>query len=194
MVHTSARLSRILRARDKSCQRCSLHKTAQSVCTLGSGNPRSPILLLGEAPGKREDDLETPFCGRSGKKLDEILKRLKISRDELWIDNVVRCRPPDNRTPTDEEIRSCEKFGRIFMRIVRPRIVVAMGGVALWAMLRRVGVKRNRGKKVWSNRWGCLVMPTWHPAYVLRTKSAEKELEMDLRDAIQSLGIIGGLS
>lgn len=158
---------------------------------MGMGNTLANLMLLGEAPGRREDDLEKPFQGRAGQLLDEVLKKIGIDRSQVWIDNVVRCRPPENRTPTEDEIKACAVYLREIVGIIKPRVVVAMGGSALLGVLGKAGIKKHRGRKFWSERWGFLVIPTWHPAYCCRTPEATKELEMDLRLAITSLGVVG---
>jgi uracil-DNA glycosylase len=175
--------------RNRDCALCPLFKSAQSVCVQGDGNPTAPLMLVGEAPGKREDDLEKPFQGKAGKLLDEVLGELGVDRGQVYIDNVVRCRPPENRRPTDEEVNACRPYLRNVLSIIQPRVVVALGSTALYGITGRTGITKLRGCKIWS-KFGVMILPTWHPSYVLRTgKLSRQQFKEDLSSAIKMLGI-----
>lgn len=179
----------IKKQRRTDCALCPLFKSAQSVCTQGDGNPTAPLMLIGEAPGKREDDLEKPFQGRAGQLLDEVLDELGVDRAQVFIDNVVRCRPPENRRPETEEVDACRPYLRNVISIVQPRVVVALGSTALYGTTGRFGITKLRGSKIWS-KFGMIVLPTWHPSYVLRTgKESRRQFKSDLSSAISMLGI-----
>lgn len=188
VIESETRLLAIKAVRNRQCRRCPLYKTAQSVCTMGNGLASSPLMLVGEAPGKREDDLEKPFQGRAGALLDEVLEEVGLTRDLVYVDNVVRCRPPDNRKPTDDEVEACRPYLVDVLRIVQPRVVVAMGATALYGLTGKAGISKRRGRGIWSS-FGVLVIPTWHPAYVLRNMSERPTLKSDLQMAKDRLGI-----
>lgn len=174
--------------RDANCQLCPLYRKAQSVCTQGDGNVMSPLMLVGEAPGQKEDELEKPFQGRAGKLLDQMLTAADLARGQVYVDNVVRCRPPDNRKPDDKEVATCQVHLVNVLRIIQPRVVVAMGDTALYGMTGRHGITKLRGQKIWS-RMGIIVVPTFHPAYVLRNPSSEKVVVEDFVMAKRMVGL-----
>lgn len=188
MIISTKRYQLIEKHRNRECRMCPLWKGAQSVCTQGDGNPTSPLMLVGEAPGAREDDLEKPFQGRAGKLLDEVLGEIGVDRSQVYIDNVVRCRPPENRRPENSEVDSCRPYLRNVIAIVQPRIVVALGATALYGMTGKSEISRRRGTKIWSN-FGVMVVPTWHPSYVLRTGLVSRQqFKDDLSLSIKLLG------
>lgn len=190
MVLLAEKRWRDIRAQRRTdCALCPLFKSAQSVCTMGDGNPTAPLMLIGEAPGKREDDLEKPFQGRAGQLLDEVLGELGVDRGQVFIDNVVRCRPPENRRPETEEIDACRPYMKNVLSIIQPRVVVALGSTALYGMTGRTGITKLRGRKIWS-KFGVIVLPTWHPSFVLRTgKVSRHQFKEDLSSAIKMLGL-----
>lgn len=189
MILSTKRYQAIEKQRNRECRLCPLWKGAQSVCTLGEGNTTAPLMLVGEAPGAREDDLERPFQGRAGKLLDEVLLELGVDRSQVYIDNVVRCRPPENRRPENEEVDACRPYLRNVIAIVQPRILVAMGSTALYGLTGRSGITKLRGTQIWS-RFGVIVVPTFHPSYVLRTgRSSRISFKEDLSKAIKMLGV-----
>lgn len=182
-----------------SCSKCSLCKHATTVCVPGRGDPQADIMLVGEAPGYNEDIEGRPFIGKAGDMLSGILERVGIDEGKVWITNIVKCRPPDNRDPTDLEVIECSEYLRNEIQHIRPKVIVAMGKPASRVLLgdsSKTGIGKLRGNpKVqdFADYFGLEgdltipVMPTWHPAYALRTSSAVVEIETDLTIAKQLL-------
>jgi DNA polymerase len=157
-------------ARIDVCDACPLRQgRTQSVP--GQGNPDSPdIMFIGEAPGQDEDQQGLAFVGAAGQLLTKMIQAMGYSRDEVFIANICKCRPPNNRTPQAEEMQKCLPFLRDQVRIVRPKTIVLLGGTAIKGLLdTQVGVTRLQGQ--WTKYDGIPVMPTYHPAYILRFES-----------------------
>ncbi|SHE37554.1 DNA polymerase [Marinitoga hydrogenitolerans DSM 16785] len=158
----------------KNCDSCSLSLSRTNV-VIGEGSPDSPIMLVGEGPGANEDLQGRPFVGRAGNLLDKLLKEIaKIERENLYITNVVKCRPPKNRVPTTEEMEKCSHFLMAQITVIKPKIIVALGSTALNFFLKQVvPITKHRGRfKEWYG--GIYIFPTFHPSYLLRNRS-EKE-------------------
>lgn len=176
--------------RDPNCKLCPLHKTAQHVCLLGQGPKPSEVMVIGEAPGEREDDSGKPFVGRSGKLLTETLESYGLAREDIYITNAVSCRPPDNRTPKKNEIKACRHWLFKQMARVKPKYVLLLGNVPLEAALDLKGIKSLRGKPI--ERDGTIYLPTFHPSYILRDPRFKEIFEADLRlfkDIVEEGGI-----
>lgn len=156
----------MLSGRDPNCKLCKLSKTAEFVCLLGAGDKRAEIMIIGEAPGQREDASGVPFVGKSGQILDEVLEEVGLDRDDIYITNAVHCRPPDNRTPSKAEIRSCKKWLDYEIARVNPKYIVLLGNVPLQAVMGITGIKKQRGKPVEQD--GRIIIPTFHPSFALR--------------------------
>jgi uracil-DNA glycosylase family 4 len=152
--------------RDPNCTRCVLNETAQFVCLLGKGPEPCDIMVIGEAPGKREDDSGKPFVGDAGQYLDEILEDTGLSRSRMYITNAVSCRPPQNRTPTKREIKACSHWLDAQFKAVKPKYVLLLGNTALFAITGKAGIKRARGKPFTKD--GVIYLPAYHPSYILR--------------------------
>jgi len=167
-----------LPVRDQNCTLCSLHKEARTVCLLGDGPVPNKIMLIGEAPGAREDDIERPFSGVAGQYLDRILSEVGLSRASVYITNAVRCRPPDNRTPTRTEIKTCATFMQRELDIVNPQYILLLGNAALQAITGSTGIMSKRGIAKQIN--GRTVFATIHPAAVLRNPAHEGIFKADL--------------
>lgn len=186
-----------LEAEAKGCRRCGLREGCRGV-VFGEGNPHAAVMLVGEGPGKTEDELGRPFVGRAGELLDRILDAAGFRREEVYINNVVMCRPPGNRVPTDAEMAACLPWLRARMRLMRPPIVVCMGSTAARALISS-GVKITQARGRWHRLGEALLMPTYHPAALLRDESKKRPVWEDfkqVRDAykrLQELGP-GGLS
>ena len=166
--------------RDPGCTRCALHKTTEHVCLLGQGPRNAKAMLIGEAPGKREEDIGKPFQGRAGQLLDTMLKNVGLKREELFITNAVSCRPPDNRTPKTREIDACRYWLQEQFEYIKPKYVMLMGNVALESVFGVKGIKRMRGKPI--EKDGIIYLPAYHPSYILRGDLKEQPLaERDLR-------------
>lgn len=168
-----------LPVRNENCVLCPLHKEAQSVCLLGDGPVPSRIMLVGEAPGEREDEISRPFSGKAGMYLDRVLAEVGIPRETLYITNAARCRPPDNRTPTKGEIKACGTYMRSELEIVRPDFILVMGNSALQAILNTTGVMKKRGTSHVLPS-GATAFVTVHPAAVLRNPGLADGFKADL--------------
>jgi uracil-DNA glycosylase family 4 len=157
------------------CTRCALHKTCESVCVMGDGPKRSDVMFIGEAPGRTEDSEGIPFVGRSGELLDTTLDLVGIERDEVYVTNVVKCRPPDNRTPKAAEIKACNKYLEYEIAVVKPNIIVLMGNTPLKTVLGLKGIKKYRGKPI--ERDGIVYLPMFHPSFVLRSQRTGRPVD-----------------
>ena len=178
----AARLEEI-RGEIGDCTRCKLHQGRTNI-VFGVGSPRARLMFVGEGPGRDEDLQGEPFVGRAGKKLDEMIAAIGLKREEVYIANVVKCRPPDNRDPERDEIGTCSPFLAAQIECIRPAVIVTLGSPATKTLLNtRVGITRLRGN--WQAYRGIPVMPTFHPAYVLRnyTQATRKAVWEDLRAA-----------
>jgi uracil-DNA glycosylase family 4 len=161
------------------CVKCNLAKTRTQV-VYGVGNPNADLMFIGEAPGRDEDEQGEPFVGRAGQLLTDIIKAMKLTRNDVYIANVVKCRPPENRNPEPEELDACRPYIRQQVEIIQPRVIVTLGKFALQSLLEKAyGITSVRGK--WLEYNGVKVMPTYHPAYLLRTPSAKKDVWEDMK-------------
>lgn len=164
----------------KSCLLCELHKKrTQSVP--GVGNRRADWLVIGEAPGADEDRQGEPFVGRAGKLLDQMLLSISLKRDTVYITNIVKCRPPNNRDPEPEEAASCEAYLKQQIAMIQPKIILAVGRIAAHNLLKtdqRVGAMR--GQRFEYADTGIPVVVTYHPAYLLRSPSEKRKAWQDL--------------
>jgi DNA polymerase len=172
-----------LRTELGDCTRCKLHPGRTQI-VFGVGDPRARLMFVGEGPGEEEDRQGEPFVGRAGKKLDEMIASIGLSREQVYIANVVKCRPPDNREPQPDEIASCRPFLFGQIEAIRPRVIVTLGAPATRLLVdTREGITRTRGR--WHSYRGIPVMPTFHPAYLLRAYTHENRSAMwsDLKAA-----------
>ncbi len=177
-----------IRAELGECTRCSLSRTRRNI-VFGEGNPGADILFVGEAPGGEEDRSGLPFVGRAGQLLNQILENgMGLSRAEVYICNVLKCRPPSNRTPQEEEVRACLTFLKKQISAVRPRVIVSLGLPAARALL-GVDEPMHRLRGTWHSYEGIPVMPTFHPAYVLRnyTVPVRRQVWEDVKEVIRFL-------
>lgn len=160
-----------IRADLGACTRCKLCQGRKNI-VFGVGNPRARLMFVGEGPGADEDAQGEPFVGRAGKKLDEMIQSIGLARGEVYIANVVKCRPPDNRTPEPDEIATCSPFLFRQIEAIAPDVIVALGSPAAKTLLgTKVGITQLRGN--WGRFRGIPVMPTYHPAYLLRAYTVE---------------------
>lgn len=177
-----------LQARAATCTKCPLCKTRTNV-VFGEGNERARLVFVGEAPGADEDRTGRPFVGRAGQLLDKIIAAMKLKREDVFICNVLKCRPPGNRTPEQSEVLACRPLLDEQLELLVPEVLVALGSPATKALLgTKVGITQLRGK--WQSRDGVPVMPTFHPAYVLRRYTPEVRgmVWADMRLVMQRLG------
>jgi DNA polymerase len=184
----AARLAEI-REELGDCRRCKLHEGRTNI-VFGVGNAEARLMFVGEGPGAEEDARGEPFVGRAGKKLDEMIAAIGLRRQDVYIANVVKCRPPDNRDPQPDEIGCCSPFLHRQIAAIRPRVIVALGAPAARTLLQtRVGITRLRG--TWQSYLGIPVMPTFHPAYLLRAYTPENRRKVweDLKAARQRMDL-----
>lgn len=163
----------------ENCQKCKLCKTRNNI-VFGVGNREADIMLIGEGPGADEDMQGEPFVGKAGKLMDMAFEVLGIKREELYIANIVKCRPPFNRNPEQDEEQACLDYLRNQVILVKPKIIVLLGSVALKNILgKEYGITASRGK--WIEKRGIYYMPTWHPAALLRDENKKIEFLSDLK-------------
>lgn len=178
----AARL-REIRERIGDCTRCRLHERRTNI-VFGVGDPRARLMFVGEGPGAEEDARGEPFVGRAGQKLDQMIASIGFERGQVYIANIVKCRPPDNRTPQPDEVATCSPFLAEQIMAIRPAVIVALGSPAAKTLLRtNVGITKLRGR--WHEFNGIPVMPTFHPAYLLRAYTQENRARVweDLKAA-----------
>lgn len=169
------------------CELCKLCKTRTNI-VFGDGNERAKLMFVGEAPGENEDLQGRPFVGRAGQLLEKMIEAMGLSRSEVYIANVVKCRPPENRNPEPDEIESCEPFLHQQIDLIRPEVVVALGKFAAQTLLKtETPVSKLRGQ--FHEYRGIALMPTFHPAYLLRNPPSKKEAWDDLKQVAGRLGI-----
>jgi DNA polymerase len=162
------------------CTRCKLHALGRRQIVFGVGNPRADLMFVGEAPGADEDIQGVPFVGRAGQLLTKIIEAIGLSRDEVYIANVIKCRPPQNRNPEQDEVDTCERFLFQQIDIIGPKVIVALGTFAARALLRTLDpISRLRGR-VYEYR-GARLIPTFHPAYLLRNPASKREVWEDMK-------------
>lgn len=163
----------------RGCTRCGLRAGCRGV-VFGEGDPHARLCLIGEGPGRTEDELGRPFVGRAGELLDKILAAAGFPRAAVYISNVVLCRPPDNRTPADEEMAACRPYLERRLEVIAPDIVVLLGATPLRALIGdRARISQERGR--WHRLEGRWVLPTYHPAYLLRNPSRKAEVWEDFQ-------------
>jgi uracil-DNA glycosylase family 4 len=170
------------------CQRCKL-APLRTHLVFGVGNPNSDLMFVGEAPGADEDARGEPFVGRAGQLLTDIIERgMGLRRADVYICNVIKCRPPDNRNPEPDEVATCEPFLMRQIDLVQPRAIVALGTFAVQALLKvKTPISRLRGN--WHEVRGVKLMPTFHPAYLLRSPGEKRLVWQDIQEVMKLLGI-----
>jgi uracil-DNA glycosylase family 4 len=169
------------------CTRCKLHGHRTNL-VFGVGDPNADLMFVGEAPGADEDQRGEPFVGRAGQLLTDIIERgMGMTRAEVYICNVIKCRPPENRNPEPDEVASCEPFLFRQIDLVRPRAIVALGAFAVQALLRvKTPISKLRGN--WHEVRGVKLMPTFHPAYLLRNPADKRLVWADIQEVMKVLG------
>jgi len=175
-----------LRAAIGDCQRCKLC-SGRTHIVFGIGNPRAKLMFVGEGPGRDEDLKGEPFVGRAGQLLTDIItKGMGLKREDVYICNVVKCRPPENRNPEPDEVAACEPFLKKQIDIVRPQIIIGLGKFAVQTLLdSKVPIGKLRG--TWASYHGIKLMPTFHPAYLLRNPADKKLVWEDIKKVIQEM-------
>ncbi len=170
-----------LQQRVASCTACELHQ-GRTQAVFGVGNPQAEVMIIGEAPGAEEDRQGEPFVGRAGKLLNSMLFSIGLQRQEVYIANILKCRPPNNRNPGAEEVLCCENYLRRQVELIQPRIILAVGGVAAKNLLKsdkRIG--ELRGKQFEFGDTGIPLVATYHPAYLLRSPKEKRKVWDDLK-------------
>ncbi len=168
-----------IRADIGDCTRCKLH-TGRRHIVFGVGNPHAELMFVGEAPGADEDMKGEPFVGRAGQLLTKIIEAMGLKREDVYIANVIKCRPPENRNPEPDEVGTCEPFLFRQIDVIKPKVVVALGKFAAQGLLRTLDpISRLRGR-VFDYR-GAKLIPTFHPAYLLRNPSSKREVWEDMK-------------
>ena len=168
------------------CRRCKLC-TGRKNIVFGSGNPRAELVFVGEGPGENEDLQGVPFVGAAGELLTKMIEAMGYRRDDIYICNVVKCRPPGNRNPEPDEVASCEPFLRAQLRAIQPKAIVALGKFAAQTLLRDpTAITKMRG--TWREYEGIKLMPTFHPAYLLRQPAEKRKAWDDLQQVMKYFG------
>ena len=162
------------------CTRCKLHALGRRQIVFGVGNPTASLMFIGEAPGADEDIQGEPFVGRAGQLLTRIVEAIGLTREDVYIANVIKCRPPQNRNPEQDEVETCEPFLFQQVDVIKPKVIVALGTFAAHALLRTLDpISRLRGR-VYEYR-GAKLVPTFHPAYLLRSPASKREVWEDMK-------------
>jgi uracil-DNA glycosylase family 4 len=169
------------------CTRCKLHK-ARTKIVFGTGNPNADLMFVGEGPGRDEDLSGEPFVGRAGKLLTDMIKAMGLQREDVYIANVVKCRPPENRLPEKDEITTCSPFLMRQIDAIKPKVICTLGSCSAQTLLQTAqGISKLRGE--WFDFRGVKLMPTYHPAYLLRNPAAKPEVWKDLQKVMAVLGL-----
>ena len=169
------------------CIRCKLHKGRNKI-VFGDGSPQAKLLFIGEGPGRDEDMQGLPFVGRAGKLLTQMIEAMGLLRSDVYICNVVKCRPPENRAPEKDEVAACSPFLFRQIDLVAPQVIVCLGSIAAQTILETTrGISQFRGQ--WLEFRGRKLMATYHPAYLLRNPAAKSEVWKDLQKVMAELGL-----
>jgi uracil-DNA glycosylase len=162
------------------CTRCKLHSLGRQQIVFGVGSPTAKLMFVGEAPGADEDVQGEPFVGRAGQLLTKIIEAIGMKREDVYIANVIKCRPPGNRNPEPDEVAQCEQFMFRQVDTIKPKVIVALGKFAAQALLKTTDpITRLRGREY--KYRDAILMPTYHPAYLLRTPSAKRDVWEDMK-------------
>jgi DNA polymerase len=168
------------------CRRCQLHRTRKTI-VFGEGNEKSTLMFIGEGPGYDEDVQGRPFVGKAGQLLTKILQSIHLPREEVYITNIIKCRPPQNRNPEPDEIQSCHPFLLKQIRVIRPKIICTLGTFSTQTLLKtEAKITALRGK--FYDLEGIKVIPTYHPAFLLRNPERKREVWGDMKKIAELLG------
>lgn len=180
-------LERIREDIGPSCTRCKLHKARTNI-VFGVGDPKAELVFVGEGPGRDEDEQGEPFVGRAGKLLTQMIEAMGLRRSDVYICNVVKCRPPENRLPDKDEIATCSPYLLRQLACIQPKVICALGSCAAQTLLQTTqGISRFRGE--WFDLLGAKFIATYHPAYLLRNPPAKSEVWKDLQKVMALLGL-----
>lgn len=179
---------RLIREDLGDCTRCPLHKQGRKQIVFGVGNPHAQLMFIGEAPGADEDQQGEPFVGRAGQLLNNMIKAMGLSREEVYIANIIKCRPPGNRTPERDECETCSPFLMRQIDAIKPKVIVALGAVAAKTLLAiNAPMTELRGR--WYDFRGIKLAVTYHPAFLLRDPRQKKAAWQDLQLVMKELGL-----
>lgn len=179
---------RLIREDIGDCTRCRLHKQGRKQIVFGVGNPRAELMFIGEAPGADEDEQGEPFVGRAGQLLNNMIKAMGLRREDVYIANIIKCRPPGNRTPERDECETCSPFLMRQIEVISPKAIVALGAVAAKTLLAiNAPMSELRGR--WYDFRGTKLAVTYHPAFLLRDPRQKKEAWKDLQMVMKELGL-----
>jgi uracil-DNA glycosylase family 4 len=179
---------RMIREDLGECTRCRLHKQGRKQIVFGVGNPRAELMFIGEAPGADEDQQGEPFVGRAGQLLNNMIKAMGIRREDVYIANIIKCRPPGNRTPERDECDTCSPFLMRQIAAIRPKAIVALGAVAAKTLL-AINAPMSEFRGRWYDFRGTKLAVTYHPAFLLRDPRQKKETWKDLQMVMKELGL-----
>jgi uracil-DNA glycosylase len=179
---------RLIREDIGDCTRCRLHKQGRKQIVFGVGNPQAELMFIGEAPGADEDEQGEPFVGRAGQLLNNMIKAMGLGRQDVYIANIIKCRPPGNRTPERDECETCSPFLMRQIEVIGPKAIVALGAVAAKTLLAiNAPMAELRGR--WYDFRGTKLRVTYHPAFLLRDPRQKKEAWKDLQMVMKELGL-----
>ncbi len=170
------------------CTRCRLHKQGRKQIVFGVGNPRAELMFIGEAPGADEDAQGEPFVGRAGQLLNNMIKAMGLRREDIYIANIIKCRPPGNRTPERDECETCSPFLMRQIATIRPKVLVALGAVAAKTLL-AINAPMSELRGHWYDFRGTKLAVTYHPAFLLRDPRQKKEAWKDLQMVMKEVGL-----
>ncbi|WP_457568355.1 uracil-DNA glycosylase [Desulfurobacterium sp.] len=180
----------ILKEKVLKCEKCRLAETRNNV-VFGEGNPRTNLMFIGEAPGEQEDLQGRPFVGRAGQLLTRFLNLFGIERERVYITNIVKCRPPGNRNPQPDEIKACYPYLEKQIELIEPRVILCLGAFAARTVLNlpeKTPISKIRGREFKIKNYS--VIPTFHPAYLLRNRRGETDFQKDLELALRIAGML----
>ena len=179
---------RLIREDLGDCTRCPLHKQGRKQIVFGVGNPRAELMFIGEAPGADEDQQGEPFVGRAGQLLNNMIKAMGLRREDVYIANIIKCRPPGNRTPERDECETCSPFLMRQISAIGPKAIVALGAVAAKTLL-AINAPMAEFRGHWYDFRGTKLAVTYHPAFLLRDPRQKKETWKDLQMVMKELGL-----
>jgi uracil-DNA glycosylase family 4 len=180
-------LERIRQDIGPNCTRCKLHEARKNI-VFGVGNPKAQLVFVGEGPGRDEDMQGEPFVGRAGKLLTQMIEAMGLRRQDVYICNVVKCRPPENRLPEKDEIATCSPYLVRQLGVIQPKVICCLGSCSAQTMLQTTqGISKFRGE--WFDYHGSKLIATYHPAYLLRNPPAKSEVWKDLQKIMAALGL-----
>jgi uracil-DNA glycosylase family 4 len=183
-----AQALRLIREDIGDCTRCKLHQQGRKQIVFGVGNPRADLMFIGEAPGADEDQQGEPFVGRAGQLLNNMIKAMGIQREDVYIANIIKCRPPGNRTPERDECETCSPFLMRQIAAIQPKAIVALGAVAAKTLL-AINAPMMEMRGHWYDFRGTKLAVTYHPAFLLRDPRQKKEAWKDLQMVMKELGL-----